>query len=128
MLDVVVLTSHFCTCATLFWALIDKAGYFTEAGISPYVSETILLLITFLPLFVSVGIISIALREVCTYQAHQLNVKRLKMQVKMQEFKKTKFDKKAVTLNNKGEQLRQKSAALAEKSPRESSASTTKDA
>jgi len=128
MLDVVVLTSHFCTCATLFWALIDKAGYFTEAGISPYVSETILLLITFLPLFVSVGIISIAMREVCTYQAHQLNVKRLKMQVTMQEFKKTKFDKKAVTLNNKGEQLHKKAAALAEKSHRESSASTTKDA
>mgnify|MGYP001445825664 CR=1 FL=1 len=62
-------------------------GFFTEAGVSPLAAESILLFITFMPLMVAVGIISIALREICTYQAYQLNVKRIKMQVKMQELK-----------------------------------------
>jgi hypothetical protein len=101
LLDVVVLNSHLCTTLTLFWGLINKAGFFTEAGVSPLAAESILLFITFMPLMVAVGIISIALREICTYQAYQLNVKRIKMQVKMQELKAKRAEGKLTSSQKK---------------------------
>jgi len=62
-LDLLVTTSHFCTLATLFFALMMKIGFFETEGVPEDVMSSLLMLIMFIPLIVAVYIVGSAIHE-----------------------------------------------------------------
>ena len=64
-MDLLVTTNHFCTLATLWFALMMKIGFFEEEGVPEDVMSRMLMAIMFLPLLVALYIISGALYEAC---------------------------------------------------------------
>ena len=64
-MDLLVTTNHFCTLATLGFALMMKIGFFEEEGVPEDVMSNMLMAIMFLPLLVALYIISGALYEAC---------------------------------------------------------------
>ena len=54
LLDVVMATAQLCTLLTLFYALLNKVGFFEAEGIAPEVESSVLLSIQALPVLVSI--------------------------------------------------------------------------
>jgi len=92
LLDTVVQTSHFCSTMTLFFGLLSAIDFWEDEGIDETIPNTIIMIIMFMPLLVSLYIVSLAVWEISRFQAKKLKVKTLKMRVKLAEKRKEALD------------------------------------
>lgn len=77
---------------TLFFGILSAIDFWEDEGINETIPNTIIIIIMFMPLFVAFYIVGLALWEVSRFQAKALQVKTLKMRVKMAEKRKAALD------------------------------------